>query len=487
VVSLQVGLYDAVNGTRMMKSSLDVVHQQSIPHLVHRMREDWNSRAREDARFFVAFGQRNQTEQDFDATAADVVKRIRRDLPWLARYGSVCSARPLQIGHRIKHLTQNLPWLARPGSVRSRRFLEIGCGIGRLMQNIADECGEIHGVDISDEMIRLGRERLAGVSRAYFHVTIESDLRAFTNDTFDVVYSYAVMQHLPDRILFWRYLQEAFRVLKSGGLFIVQFNGIETENPSPDTWSGITVPAKEVAAACRAAGACVRSLEGENTQYTWITALKANNDPIPLQHLLEIEEVIGAKDRAGTIVAGGPEGFLSLFIRKLPDDFCDVTDLAAQIGSSTAPISYVSSIGRRGRRQVNAFVPDDTPIGMVPVRLLWRNSIISAPHLVWVVPPSPPSPRVLLVTDGVELSRHSVVCCGWAKIWVADLLNTDLFYATVHNIRVSEMQFVCEDFRARRYQVNLRVPEGVPAGVNDLVVYVGSVPLPAVSITIVRN
>ena len=169
----------------------------------------------------------------------------------------------------------------------------------------------------------------------------------------------------------------------------MQFNGTEAEHLSTDTWSGITVRANEVAAACRAAGARVRSLEGENTQYTWITAQKDNNDPMPLRRLLNIKNVIGAKDRKGAIVAGGPDGFLSLFVRKLPDDLCDVTDLAIYIGSCIVPTSYVSCTGRRGTRQVNAFLPDDTPIGMMPVQLLWRNSVISAPHLVRVLSASP--------------------------------------------------------------------------------------------------
>jgi SAM-dependent methyltransferase len=443
----------------MTQSNLDTVDQEMIPRLAQRMREDWNSRAIEDARFYVAFGRRNQTEEEFNATATDVVTRIRRDLPWLARHGSV----------------------------RSRRFLEIGCGVGRLMYNLADQCGEIHGVDISDEMIRLGRERLAGIPHAHFHVTAESDLRAFVSASVDVVYSYAVMQHLPDRILFWRYLAEAFRVLKDGGLFVAQFNGMEIEHPSPDTWSGITVPAKEVAAACHAAGARVRSLEGENTQYVWITAQKSSNDPMPLQRLLDIDEVIGAKDRRGTIVAGGPEGFLSLFIRELPEYFCDVTELTVQISSSVAPTSYVSPVDRRGQRQINALVPDETPIGTTSVRLLWRNAVISAPHLVRVIRPPRPVPRILMVTDGLELSRHSVVCCGWAKIWITDLLDTNLFGVTVDGIPVPEVQFFCEDIRSRRYQINLRMPEGLPAGVTELIVHVACVPLPAVSITIVRD
>ena len=118
------------------------------------MREDWNGRALDDARYFVAFGQRRQSDEDFNATAADAIRRIRRDFHWLAQHASV----------------------------RSRRILEIGCGVGRLMRNLAEDCGEIHGVDISDEMIRLGREWLAGIPHAHLHVATESDLRAFASE-----------------------------------------------------------------------------------------------------------------------------------------------------------------------------------------------------------------------------------------------------------------------------------------------------------------
>jgi SAM-dependent methyltransferase len=445
----------------MTQSNLEGDDRQIIPSLVQRMRADWNSRAIEDARFFIAFGERNQQDEGFNATAAEVVARIRRDLHWL--------------GPDI--------------SVRSRRFLEIGCGVGRLVRNLANDCGEIHGVDISDEMIRLGQEWLAEVPHAHLHVTTDSDLRTFSNDYFDVVYSYAVMQHLPDRILFWRYLRDAFRVLKVGGILVAQFNGMQIEHSSPDTWSGITVSAKEVTAACSAAGALVRSLEGESTQYVWITAQKADNrpNPKPMQRLLDIDGVIGAENMQGTIVAGGPDGFLSLFVRQLPDEFCDVTELTVQIGSSITSIFYVGCIDRNGQRQISAWVPDDTPIGTMPVRLLWRNLVVSSARSVRVSRPSPASPRILMVTDGQEVGRHNVVFCGWAKIWITDLLKADLFRATVGGISVSEMDFLSEDARARRYQINIRIPEGVAAGATDLVVYVGGTALSAVSLTIFRD
>ena len=444
----------------MTQSKLEGDDQESIASLVHRMRADWNSRAIEDARYFIAFGQRNQNDQEFNATAAGVVARIRRDFSWL-----------------------------QDASVRSRRILEIGCGMGRIMRNLADDCGEIHGVDISDEMIRLGQKWLAAIPHAHLHVATDSDLRAFASDSFDVVYSYAVMQHLPDRSFFWRYLREALRVLRIGGILVTQFNGLETERLSPDTWAGITVPAGEVTAVCSAAGALVRSLEGENTQYVWITAQKTDPDPDPkpMQRLLDIDGVIGAENAQGTIVAGGPEGFLSLFVRQLPDEFCDVTQLTVQIGSLTAPIFYVGCIDHNGQRQINAWVPDDTPIGTMPIRLLWRNVVVSSPHSVRVNRPSPMSPRILVVTDGQEIGRHDVVVCGWAKIWITGLVETDLFRATVGGKPVSEMEFFSEDTRARRYQINILIPEGVAAGSVDLVVYVGGTALPAVNLTIVRD
>jgi hypothetical protein len=35
------------------------------PGVSARMRQDWNERAREDAHYYVAFGRRHQTEDDF--------------------------------------------------------------------------------------------------------------------------------------------------------------------------------------------------------------------------------------------------------------------------------------------------------------------------------------------------------------------------------------------------------------------------------------
>jgi len=68
---------------------------------------------------------------------------------------------------------------------------------------------EIHGVDVSDEMIRMARERLRDTPNAHPHHGTGSDLAMFPDEKFDFVYSYAVFQHIPSREVVFQYLREA--------------------------------------------------------------------------------------------------------------------------------------------------------------------------------------------------------------------------------------------------------------------------------------
>ena len=46
------------------------------PGILERMRADWNERAGEDANYYVAFGRREQDDEEFFATAAELSQRI---------------------------------------------------------------------------------------------------------------------------------------------------------------------------------------------------------------------------------------------------------------------------------------------------------------------------------------------------------------------------------------------------------------------------
>jgi SAM-dependent methyltransferase len=225
--------------------------------ILERMREDWNRRAREDAFYYVAFGRRQQDRDGFLATAADAVRGLEYDLA-------------------------RLPSSVEP---HDRRALEIGCGPGRLIGFMSRHFGEIHGVDVSDEMIKLAEEHLAGIPHAHVHRNSGTDLSLFVSEWFDFVYSYAVFQHIPSREVVLAYLNESARVLKPGGVLCCQLRGAPVPaselGKESTTWTGCVFSRDDVFQFAKSAGLQLQWIYGIDTQYMWMTARKPVSNVAP--------------------------------------------------------------------------------------------------------------------------------------------------------------------------------------------------------------
>jgi SAM-dependent methyltransferase len=113
----------------------------------------------------------------------------------------------------------------RPFLPAEGTFLEIGCGIGRVLQHVAPLCREVHGIDISAEMVTRGQERLRHLENVHFWHGNGYDLEPFDDARFDVVYCGFVFQHMPKTTVF-NYLLEVHRVLKPDGVFRFQVPNI---------------------------------------------------------------------------------------------------------------------------------------------------------------------------------------------------------------------------------------------------------------------
>ena len=91
--------------------------------------------------------------------------------------------------------------------------LDLGCGNGRLYQMLAKKQVQYVGLDQSEELLKIAREKFPD---AEFVVGEMSDLD-FETEKFDTLYCIAALNHIPGRELQLQCLGEMYRVLKPGG------------------------------------------------------------------------------------------------------------------------------------------------------------------------------------------------------------------------------------------------------------------------------
>jgi SAM-dependent methyltransferase len=110
--------------------------------------------------------------------------------------------------------------LGRPRGRES--VLDFGCGMGRLARAFRSRFDRYCGVDISESLVREARAINSTLSSCEFLVRCAPDLAAFSDGAFDLVYSFAVLQHVPSRALSRSYIAELLRVVKPDGLLAFQ-------------------------------------------------------------------------------------------------------------------------------------------------------------------------------------------------------------------------------------------------------------------------
>ncbi len=152
------------------------------------MKGDWDRRARENARYYIATSVPDD-EAEFDASGA-------RD---------------------VRYFFDGIEHLLHASAV----VLDIGCGIGRMDRHVAPRVKRLAGIDVSGEMVARARERLADLPNVEYHEGDGWSLAPLRSGSFDLVFSHIVFQHLP-RDVTRSYFREVHRVLKPGGSFVFQ-------------------------------------------------------------------------------------------------------------------------------------------------------------------------------------------------------------------------------------------------------------------------
>jgi SAM-dependent methyltransferase len=427
------------------------------PNVLEQMRADWNQRAGEDANYYVAFGRREQEEDEFFATAEPIVNGLKLDLK------------------RLRGLSA---------------ALEIGCGPGRLMRPMSQFFQEIHGVDVSDAMIQLARQRLRTTPNAFPQHSSGSDLKLFPDENFDFVYSYAVFQHIPSGEVVFQYLREARRVLKTGGVLRCQINGLPATAKQYDTWSGVRISAQQIRQFALEQDFQLLALERAQTQYMWVTLRKrpagwvrslADRRPQPTATIRSLSNALTGEAVAPS---SGPMAALSLWMQNLPDE-CDLNHMAITVDGLPGRPEYIGVPGNDGVQQVNVRLPDGVRTGIVPVDAAWLGQPICPTAWMRIIPPGPSVARLTGVTDGVNLLLDHRTESGSIKVTMVEVPTADEFRATVDGLAVLETESFCTDPMQRLYEFNFRLPRGVGRGGHVLRIGMGKREFPPVGIEVV--
>lgn len=205
----------------------------------------WNKLASENARYFVLtdLGEKI-TEEEFRAAG-------RKDYEELVANDALIHE-----------------WLA---DFTNKTVLEIGCGIGRITEFLAQNFAEVFAVDISEEMIKKGRERFKNADNINF-IANNGKNYPIKNESIDFVFSYIVFQHMPNKKVVEENFKEIKRVLKENGIAKIQVRGLPT---SKLNWFyGPSFTRKELEKMVNKFGLKIQKTAGENQRYFWMWCVK---------------------------------------------------------------------------------------------------------------------------------------------------------------------------------------------------------------------
>ena len=138
----------------------------------------------------------------------DETLRVPRDI--YARYVSppADTAYPLEFAFHLL------------GGVRGKRILDLGCGSGGNTALLVNRGAHVWGIDISEDLLRLGRRRLtvSGCPGEATFVAGSAHDMPFPDASIDVVFGMAILHHVDLDLV----AREVLRVLKPGGRAIFQ-------------------------------------------------------------------------------------------------------------------------------------------------------------------------------------------------------------------------------------------------------------------------
>jgi ubiquinone/menaquinone biosynthesis C-methylase UbiE len=215
------------------------------PAVLTRMREEWEERARENARHYVQNAEQSWEDREFFRSGE--INVANEVMPEMVR---ICggSRSPLDLS-----------------------MLEIGCGVGRMTRMLARLFAQVTALDVSPSMVEQAKANLRGFPNAQVILGDGATLHQIPDASIDFAFSFIVFQHIPNREVIESYCREVHRVLRPGSLFKFQVQGgLPDRTDEPDTWHGVSFTPEQAEDLCAKTGFQLELSMGAGTQYFWL-------------------------------------------------------------------------------------------------------------------------------------------------------------------------------------------------------------------------
>lgn len=213
--------------------------------LLQKMRSDWDRRAQVNLRHYILDCREHWTEDEFlQSGEVSVQELILTDME------DICQGM----------------------DPREMRVLEIGCGAGRVTRALARLFGEVHGVDVSGEMIAEASRVLAGLPNAHVYQNNGMDLEVLGVGelTFDFAFSMCVFHHIPSKAIIESYISEVGKRLRPDRLFKFEVQGyLGLDQHGDDTWLGAPLSEREMTEIAARSGFEARYSTGAGEERYW--------------------------------------------------------------------------------------------------------------------------------------------------------------------------------------------------------------------------
>jgi SAM-dependent methyltransferase len=107
---------------------------------------------------------------------------------------------------------RRLEMVRRHAPLAGKRILDVGCGVGMYTQAFRRYTPQVFGVEVELKRAQEARGRAQGITQAV------GEMLPFVDDSFDVVFSHEVLEHVADD---HRCAREMVRVARPGGRIVI--------------------------------------------------------------------------------------------------------------------------------------------------------------------------------------------------------------------------------------------------------------------------